>query len=201
PCGPDQVIALADPNSPPLQWAKREDIGRHEKEWELAQATKIYWPDGALAGRVMNTHRYLAAPAAQGERACVEARVGTATKAALQLCAASEAFVEREPPVRTAGIDPGVRQILEEAGMLGEFSDAELEAVFGGAGIFGAPDTANIWGGDSMLGGEPSEYFGYDLGDSLEGMGGGGGFGEINALGGLNAGASGSDDDDDDDDD
>ena len=187
---PDEVeeVAVA-----PLQWGMREDYGAHDEEWELAEGTKVHWPDGALAGRVMSTHRYLSQPTPQGERSCVELQVGAARKASLQICADAAAFIERDPPRRTASIDAELLEVLDEAGVLGDFSDAELEALFGAGGILADPPPSMFGAGaelDSAFG-----VGGLGLGEmegagAIGSLGGGGGGGGVFGGGGLGGGGS-----------
>lgn len=168
---------------PPLQAGIRASH-EHDHEWEVTADAKVYWPDGAMAGRTLATHRYMSAPVQRGEQQCVEARIGAADKAQLSVCFKPEAIqrVEYSDP-RQAALD---RAIAHNAGILGMLSAEGDMGALSAFGDLGDDDFGALLG--SNLEGEA--FGGYGLIGEYDGGGGLGGLGGLGAMDGAGGGGT-----------
>ncbi len=173
---------------PPLQKGIRQP-DEHDKEFELASGAQVYWPDGALAGRVAHTHRFVEAPTEREGRRCFDIRIGHAEKAQLALCAKPEDVAEKDydnPRARAMLMakDAGLLGMLnDDAAMFGSLNDESLGALMGTSpGFEGAFDHDDVWGGLTATDADAFGAGGLGIGTHGVGIGGGG---TADGLGGL----------------
>lgn len=102
------------------------------KEWHVQADAKVYWPNGAPAGRVVEAHAFLREPKRERERDCFEIRIGPPVEPVTSLCFEPSAVVAvtPTPPITADDILNGNDELW--GGLIGAPEDGgSLAELFG----------------------------------------------------------------------
>lgn len=117
------------------------------QEWRVPADAKVYWPNGALAGRVVETHAFVREPKRERERDCFAIRIGPPVEPVTSLCFEPAAVVVSAPPLPD---HPSLDMVVDAddlwGGLIGVPGDDESLAE-----LFGRVELDEVEGEEPML--------------------------------------------------